>query len=557
MAAGQVIDSLAAVVRELVENALDAQASRITVQLWPEVGRLQVVDNGVGMAQENLLIAATPHSTSKICHQHDLWRVSSLGFRGQALYSLAQAGQLTLCSRPAGSSTGWQIAYSTEGQSLEAVPVAIAYGTIATLTNLFETWPARQLGLPSLSRQLKAVQQGLYALALCHPQVTWAVRLGDRPWFSLTPGATAKALLPQMLPSVAASDLREQQVKAVTTEPELGSGVAVAGQVYGVIGLPDRCHRARPDWVKVAVNGRLVTLPELEQGMIQAFRFTLPRHRYPLCFVHLWVPPHQVDWNRSPDKSTLYLRQLDHWITQSQACIETLLRQSPTVEPAAVNAQRVSALLKTAEAGGPYGTATQAQMNLSDPWPGRPVGTLTALAQVHQRYILAEQADGLCLIEQHIAHERVLYERLRDHWQVVPLAKPVMLEQLSELQIAQLQRLGLEVEEFGPQHWVIRHAPASLCERDDLPDALLEMSLGRDLNTALVATACRTAIRNGTPLSLAAMQTLLNDWQRTRNPRTCPHGRPICLTLTETSLARFFRRHWVIGKSHGLESGQL
>ncbi len=553
LAAGQVIDSLAAVVRELVENALDAQASRITVQLWPDQGQIQVVDNGVGMASDNLLVAAAPHSTSKIRSQPDLWQVSSLGFRGQALYSLAQVGQLTLCSRPVGSSTGWQVTYSSEGKPLESVPVAMAYGTIATLADLFKPWPDRQRGLPSLSRQLKTVQQGIYAIALCHPQVTWTVRLGDRPWFSLTPGTTARALLPQMLPSVADSDLREQRLRAVLPEAEWQSDGASEGQVYGLIGLPDRCHRSRPDWVKVAVNGRLVTLPELEQGLIQAFRHTLPRHRYPLCFVHLWVPPHQVDWHRSPDKSTLYLRQLDRWMAQSQGCVAALLGQSPTSEAGAASAQRVSALLKTAEAGGHYGVAPQPEVTLSDPWPGGPGGALTALAQVHQRYILAEQVDGLCLIEQHIAHERVLYERLQDQWQVRPLPTPIVLEQLSAPQLTQLDRLGLDVEEFGPQRWAIRSAPAPLCERDDLPDALLELSLGSDLDTALVATACRTAIRNGTPLSLADMQRLLNDWQRTRNPRTCPHGRPICLTLTETSLARFFRRHWVIGKSHGLE----
>jgi DNA mismatch repair protein MutL len=552
IAAGQVIDSLAAVVRELVENALDAQANRITVQLWPDQGKIQLVDNGLGMAKDNLLVAAAPHSTSKIRSQHDLWQVSSLGFRGQALYSLAQVGQLTLCSRSAGADTGWQVNYSQAGRPIEATPVAMAYGTVATLADLFKPWPARQLGLPTLSRQLKAVQQAMYAIALCHPQVTWTARLDDQPWFTLTPGATARALLPQILSLVKEGDLRERIFK-------VGKGVAMAadevdpeGEVYGLIGLPDRCHRARPDWVRVAVNGRMVALPELEQGLIQTFRHTLPRHRYPLCFVHLRVPPHQVDWNRRPDKSTLYLHQLDRWISQTQDCVAALLRPLPTADSEAAGGQRVSALLKAAEDGGHYGAA-QPAVNLSNPWPGGPVGTLTALAQVHQRYILAEQTDGLCLIEQHIAHERVLYERLQDQWQVVALSTPVILEQLSERQLTQLQRLGLGVEEFGPQRWAIRRAPAPLCERNDLPDALLELSLGSDLDTALVATACRTAIRNGMPLSLAEMQTLLNDWQRTRNPRTCPHGRPICLTLTETSLARFFRRHWVVGKSHGLE----
>jgi DNA mismatch repair protein MutL len=134
-----------------------------------------------------------------------------------------------------------------------------------------------------------------------------------------------------------------------------------------------------------------------------------------------------------------------------------------------------------------------------------------------------------------------------------PSPTPVTLERLTPRQQEQLERLGLAVEPFGNQLWAVRQAPAPLAERGDLTAALMELSLGSDLDAALVATACRTAIRNGTPLTPTEMQALLADWQRTRNPHTCPHGRPICLTLPETSLARFFRRHWVIGKSHGLE----
>jgi DNA mismatch repair protein MutL len=190
---------------------------------------------------------------------------------------------------------------------------------------------------------------------------------------------------------------------------------------------------------------------------------------------------------------------------------------------------------------------------LSDRLPYRDrLGRLRAIAQVHDRYILAEQPDGLCLIEQHIAHERVLYERLQDRWHLVPLTTPVVLEGLSGSQLEQCQRLGLQPEEFGPHRWAIRQVPEPLGDRDDLPDALLELSLGGNLDTAQVAIACRTAIRNGTRLDLASLQTLLDDWQQTRHPRTCPHGRPICLTLSETSLARFFRRSWVVGKSHGI-----
>ncbi len=562
IAAGEVIDSLAAVVRELVENALDAGASHIGIGLWPNQWRVRVADNGSGMVQADLFRAAIPHSTSKIRHQGDLGRIHSLGFRGEALHSLAQMGQLEICSRHQSSAEGWRVTYSPQGEGDRVLPVALAPGTIVTVTDLFSRWPARRQQLPLVARQLKRVQQVIHAMALCHPPLTWTVELNDKPWFNLPPGKTARELVPQLVKGVAAADLRQgyqlfprgedslispspswDDEQRLASEPD-SSGANAA--IYTLIGLPDRCHRPRLDWVKVAVNGRLVTLPELEQGILQAFRHTLPRHRYPLCFVHLTVPPHLVDWNRSPDKCAIYLQDLEQWSDRIQASITALLRQNSATLSDHSHHQRVTQILKAAEAGGDYCP----RVDLSDPLPQQ--ARLKAIAQVHNRYILAEQPDGLCLIEQHIAHERVLYERLQCRWELVDLETPVILDQLSKQQIEQLQRLGMTVDPFGNSLWAIRQAPAPLARREDLPDALLELSLGGDLDTAQVAIACRTALRNGTPLDLATMQTLLNDWQHTRNPRTCPHGRPICLTLEESSLARFFRRHWVIGKSHGI-----
>ncbi|NEP07733.1 MAG: DNA mismatch repair protein MutL, partial [Okeania sp. SIO4D6] len=177
---------------------------------------------------------------------------------------------------------------------------------------------------------------------------------------------------------------------------------------------------------------------------------------------------------------------------------------------------------------------------------------LKAIAQLHNTYIVAEHPNGIWLIEQHIAHERVLYEKLCDAWEIIYLEPPIILHNLSSGQIEQLQRLNIEVEIFGDFLWAARTAPAILAKRNDCAEALIELSKGGDLESAKVATSCRSAIRNGTPLSLSEMQSLLNQWRLTRNPRTCPHGRPIYLSLEESALARFFRRHWVIGKSHGI-----
>jgi DNA mismatch repair protein MutL len=303
----------------------------------------------------------------------------------------------------------------------------------------------------------------------------------------------------------------------------------------------------------------MVRSPELEQTILGAFSRTLPRDRFPVCFVHLKICPSQIDWNRHPAKAEIYLHSLSYWQEKVVDAIEKAWRMSSADLPAAIQNQRVSQLLKASEPKAKYQLDSPPNLEQEQPetkniQSNHQIGLmeLRAVAQVNKTYIVAEHPDGLWLVEQHIAHERVLYEQLQDEWKIVSLETPLVLSQLTSAQIEQLQRIGIEVEPFGEQLWAVRQAPQMLIARDDCDRALLELSLGGDLQTAQVATACRSAIRNGTPLSLPEMQTLLDRWKNTRNPRTCPHGRPIYLSLAETSLARFFRRHWVLGKSHGI-----
>lgn len=569
IAAGEVIDSLAAVVRELAENAIDAGATRITITLWPEQWRVRVADNGRGMALADLQQAAAPHSTSKIHDRDDLGQIQTLGFRGEALHSLAQLSRLEILSCPAetnqDTSQGHRVLYDGLGQVQHVDAIAIAPGTIVTIEDLFGNWPARRQSLPILSQQLRTIQQTIYHIALSHPRITWQVYQGDREWITLWGGKNFQTMLPQILPQIRPEDLRYtlQQITELPEDDNVGDSLTVgdreavalaselpdsspqAASVELLLGLPDRCHRYRPDWMKVAINGRFVKFPELENTLFASLRRTVPRDRYPICLVHLHVPAQWIDWNRHPAKEEIYLQHLEQcqqWVNQA---IEQVLKLESEHTSAS---SRTQGVIKAAEMAGNY--AANRRVNPTD--SGTNTLNLKAIAQVHNMYILAEHATGLWLIEQHIAHERVLFEQLCDRWQLVDLEPPVILKQLTIAQIEQLQQIGITVEEFGENLWAVRHAPALLAERDDLADALWELSLGGSLETAQVATACRSAIRNGMPLTLVEMQTLINQWQQTRNPNTCPHGRPIYLSLEESALSRFFRRHWVIGKSHGL-----
>ncbi|MUL39508.1 DNA mismatch repair endonuclease MutL [Gloeocapsopsis dulcis] len=555
IAAGEVIDSIAAVVRELVENSLDAGATRIVVALWMQQWRVRVTDNGCGIKLTDLQQAAIAHTTSKIRNSDDLWKISSLGFRGEALHSLTQLAHLEILSRPALTAEGWRVVYATGGEVVEATIAAIAPGTVVKVSDLFGNLPNYREGLPAIAQQLKAVQTTIQQIALCHPHVTWQVWHDDREWFTISAGKTSRYVLPQILRQVHLSDL--QELKIEVPHPDNLSNckdeIATHAFLNLVLGLPDRCHRHRPDWIKVAVNGRKVKLPEIEQTILTATARTLPRDRYPVCFLHLQVSPNHINWNRHPAKAEIYLHHLDYWQEKVSQAIEQALRINPATIPESLHNSRVGKLIKAAESTSGYSFNRQIQPDVEVVQNSNPLPyILKAVAQVNNTYIVAEHPGGLWLVEQHIAHERVLYEQLVNNWQLVPLEPSVILNNLSLTQRSQLERVGIEIESFGEQMWAIRNIPAMLQTRDDCADALLELSLGGDLQTAQVAVACRSAIRNGTELSLEEMQILLNQWQRTRNPRTCPHGRPIYLSLEESALSRFFRRHWVIGKSHGI-----
>ena len=320
------------------------------------------------------------------------------------------------------------------------------------------------------------------------------------------------------------------------------------------MGLPDRCHRHKADWVKVSVNNRYVRSPELEQTILHSMAKTLPRDRFPVCLLHLHTCPSQIDWNRHPAKTEIYLHSLAYWQTETSKAISQALKLNTVNLPAAVGDRRIGKMLKVAEASGKYQVDRHLTEKLEANTPSPQLNSLKlkAVAQVNKTYIVAEHSSGVWLVEQHIAHERVLYEQLQSCWELVPLTTPITLEYLRQSQLEQLQKLEINVEPFGENIWAIRNAPKILADRDDCADALIELSWGGDLRSAQVASACRSAIRNGTTLSIKEMQNLLDLWQATRNPRTCPHGRPIYLSLEESSLSRFFRRHWVIGKSHGI-----
>ncbi len=538
IAAGEIIDSLAAVVRELAENAIDAQATRIVISIWTDTLSVQVSDNGGGMAIADLSQAATPHTTSKINNAEDLQQINSLGFRGEALYSLAQLADLNICSRPVLEPVGYQANYDEHG-NLQSSPkvVAIAAGTIVTVRHLFSRYPNRLQSLPSNSQQVRKVQLQIQQMAIANPQINWQVNLDSREWLTIWAGENASEILPQIISSIQSYDLVFREF-ALTPSP---SPVGKGSNISITLGLPDRLSRRRPDWVKVILNGRTINFPELEQTILSSLERTLPRNRFPVCIVSLDLPCDRIDWNRHPAKAEAYIQDLGDIQTQLKDCITESLK-APESSSQINYGSAAKDLLKTAERKTSYLIPAKKE-NFN-----QPNLSLKAIAQVLDTYILAEHAGGLWLVEQHVAHERVLFEQIETQWQIVAIEQPILLKQLSDDAIERLQALGLEIEAFGNNLWAVRSLPEILIAHEDCAVILLEMSQQDDPTMSRATAACRSAIRNGTKLEMSTIRDLLSQWQQTRNPHTCPHGRPICLAIDESDLARFFRRNWLISK---------
>ncbi|MGK7910035.1 MAG: DNA mismatch repair endonuclease MutL [Synechococcus sp.] len=529
MVAGEAIDSLAAAVRELIENSLDAGASRIAVQVWPDRWTVRVTDDGCGIPALELNSAALPYCTSKL-GRDSLYRVNTLGFRGKALHSLAQVSVLEIRTFATNADHAWLVTYNRDGIPTSLLPTAAAKGTTVTASDLFANWPARRTTLANHKVELRRITEIVQQTALAHPRITWSLRVNDKVILDLWPGDTAADILPQLVRRLDRSQLTSLTAESATV----------------TLGLPDRYHRPRPDWIRVAVNGRFVRLPQVVQTVQSAFHRTLPRDRHPLCIVHMHLPTEMVDWNRHPAKAELYVQDIDRVCDRLRETIQTAL-----ADCAPSTYQRSKTFLFERQ-------ATVRGLKESGNGYGQGLDSVRVLGQLQNTYVLVETVQGLWLVEQHVAHERVQYEQLQQEWELQDLEEPLLLSGLDEHNIERLQELGIEPEEFGEDLWAVRQLPKLLRLEADPATALQDLAACSNVDLATATLACRTAIQNGTPLSDSEMAELIKQWQTTRNPHTCPHGRPIYLALNESDLSRFFRRSWTVcSQPWGNEEGGL
>ena len=581
IAAGEVIERPASVVKELVENALDAGARRVEVQVEQGgVGLVRVRDDGGGIAPDELLLALEPHATSKIASLEDLEQVVSLGFRGEALPSIASVSRLRLTSRRAPAAEGTSVA--VDGGVAEAPrPAAHPPGTSVEVRDLFYNVPARRKFVRSPATEFQHIERGIVRLALSRPDVGALLTHNGRRVLSVEPAGDAIA--------------RERRVAALLGDEFLAGALAIEHaalglELHGWLALPTY-SRAQPDQQHLFVNGRAVRDRFLANAVRLGYRDVLFHGRHPAYVLYLELDPARVDVNAHPQKLELRFRDAR---TVHDFVMRSVERALATTRPSATARGPVAATAvyrgaAEAQAAMPLGVREtvpgrfdwthQAALAHGAPQSGAaaapaalasgPLHTAEfpplgfAVAQLHGIYILSETRDGLALVDMHAAHERVIYERLKAERERGQVPRQAMLvPQLIEVgeaeaevaleQAAALTELGLSVDRVGPTRLALREVPVAFGQRDLaglVRDALAELAeRGTSEHVAagherLLATmACHAAVRAHRELTLAEMNALLRDMERTDRADQCNPGRPTWLRFTLPELDRLFLR---------------
>ena len=584
IAAGEVVERPASAVKELVENAIDAGARRIAVTL-KEGGRtfLSVVDDGIGMSPAELTLAVERHCTSKLPGD-DLADIRTLGFRGEALPSIASVSRFVITSRPAAAEEAWSLAIDGGAKS-EPKPAAHPPGTRVEVRDLFFATPARLKFLKEPRSESGHVADAMRRLAMAHPAIAFRLESEDRTLIDLT------AANPSLLHD--ADALRLERLAAIMGREFADNTVAIDAnreglRLTGFAGLPT-LNRPTGQHQYLFVNGRPVRDKLLAGAVRGAYQDFLARDRHPMVALFLEAPTGMVDVNVHPAKTEVRFRDAGIVRGLIVGALRTALaaaghRASTTVSDAALGAFRphtgYSSALPMGGGGGvssiPRGlseAAAQFMAPLGAPsarveaesadgsGAHYPLGV--ARAQLHETYIVAQTGEGVVIVDQHAAHERLLHERLKNQLEADGVKRQALL--LPEVvdvgedgarrlagRAAELAEMGLVLEPFGLGAVVVRETPAVLGEVDiqglvrDLADELAEMgdhlSLKEKVEEVCGTLACHTSVRAGRRLSVEEMNALLRQMEATPHSGQCNHGRPTYVELKLADIERLFGR---------------
>jgi DNA mismatch repair protein MutL len=581
IAAGEVVERPASVVKELIENAIDAGATTINIDVR-EGGRqlIQVADDGEGIPPDQLETAFLRHATSKMQSAADLEAIKTLGFRGEALAAIAAVSQVTAVSRAKGESAGLRLALEG-GRKTSRETVGAPQGTVIAVAKLFFNTPARLKFLKAVTTERRAIDEYVTRFALAYPAIRYRLTHDNRITFQ----STGSGKLADVLAAIHGPEMAGQLIAIgeAGAEKRGDSEVIVSGYVG-----PPAVNWSNRNQITLFANGRWIKDNRLSYAVIQAYHTLLPTGRYPLAVVFLEMPAESLDVNVHPAKTEVRFRSGNRVFGAVQRAVRASLLANGPIPQAShfeslqgsswAGSRERQSFERRGEDGGLHGqlgldwsagstsddsdaAATSLEV---EPGGGR-LPIMRLIGQVGTSYIVTEGPDGLYLLDQHAAHERILYEQFMAAWEAegdggmatqgLVTGSAVQLSPAQATLLAEnlelLGQIGFRIEPFGPNTFMVRGIPAMLTGLDparavmgvvdDLERG--ETPLKGGIEARIILRVCKSAaVKAGQTLSSEEMEAMISQLESCQNPRTCPHGRPTLIHLSASQLAKEFGR---------------
>ena len=567
IAAGEVIERPASVVKELVENSVDAGATKISVEISNECRDIRVADNGSGIHPDDIMLAFSKHATSKISTDEDLFDIHTLGFRGEALSSIISIAKLTCTTRTKDFETGTKV--KCENSEVKKVETGCAIGTIMEVRDLFYNIPARLKFLKNSNTEFSYIQELVQSIAIANPQTAFELKKNGKTVLKTSGNNELKYTLKELFSNTVTDNLKE------VLKTDNLSGMKISGYVS----TPDFTRSSKKDF-HIYINSRTVKCPIFMKAIDMAYKNLIASGKYPFVVLNLELPPADVDVNVHPTKKevrykntnmvfnfimTAILAGLSNHVEQPKPAFsrpaeaENLIEFKP-VEPAVIfNKESDEVFIKDTleeDTSLPQIVQTEQKQIFKPAETKQPEPEENIVGQYKNTYILVEKEDGLEIIDQHIAEERYIYEKLKSEKNIVSqllFVSDVLTVSATEAELIKenldkFEKFGFGIEFTGDTELIFRKVPQLIAKtnpQEILSDILenIESDIDGLEEKILITTSCKASVKAGQKLSTWQMQEIVKKWRTTKMPYTCPHGRPIVKFFPHKEIAAFFQRN--------------
>lgn len=582
IAAGEVIERPASVVKELVENSIDAGATRVSIEINNECRDIRVADNGCGIHPDDILLAFSKHATSKLQEDEDLFDIHTLGFRGEALASIISISKLTCTTRTKDFETGTKV--KCENSEVSQVETGCAIGTIMDIRDLFYNVPVRLKFLKNQNTEFSYIQEIIQSIALSHPEVAIELKKFGRTVLN----TTGQNNLTQTIKEVFSSDVTNNLREVLKTDDLSGL------KISGFVSTPDYTRSSKKNY-HIYINSRVVKCPIFQKAIDMVYKHLTANNKYPFVVLNLEIPPHDVDVNVHPTKKEVRYRNpnqifnfiysaveagLANYVEKPKVQTQSYEQQIqpsisfdnpqenpqdvipfPTYEPKEFFVDKNTDTMYVSDSeinnlqhkNQTFNQPQQKQFFTEQPKVEEPQDNI--IGQYRDTYILIDVEEGLEIVDQHIAQERYIYEKLKSEKDIISqmlFVSDVVEVSSTEAEIIKnniekFEKFGYGIEFVSDNELIFRKVPQLLAKvnpKDIIADILdnIEGDIDNLEEKILITTSCKASVKANTKLSIWQMQDIIKKWRTTKMPYTCPHGRPISKIIPHKELAGFFQR---------------